>query len=660
MHGTERLYALGVVLENSLSVDGKLEDNTLKNMKVIVRYFRQHPWQRRVVTGSMAVILGVILAWIIWPSVRDRSIIELLGSEDPNKRMRGIVQAVAVGKVCPELVQRIERKLDSADDVQFSAMVEVLNRLGLFDVPGRRGYQIDRYRQITFATSRTNPTGTDVKRLMLHGIILDGRDNKYVRKTLQLALHDAVADIRSQAAILAARLKDSAALKRLLGDVDPAVRASSAIDAGLAGLKDCSDAMWRLLKGAQDDEEIAAVAYGLSRLEPNRLSQEIVEKIKEARERANSALLGKLLYVASLLKDKSTEETVAKMLEESLQEKKSPALMAIIAAGRIKPVTSKNTIKRIIDDIIARRAEFTFADASALTAAVKAGDEVGLPADLFVDVMEQLWHPATTLAMIFSAEALARRQGSFTAEQRDKVLKVLNEAVNRTDTPVASAAAAVAIFRIAPAEAIESLRTACESENCLAGDYVAWNLAQSDSREVWTIAKSFLAPDEYNSSVKSVGAMLIASLARRSGPAQQVAEGIKSRLEQSPYIDQAAPFLAGTYRCALLMLTREEYRDVVIALLQSRGFPKFRAIWALVAAGEPMGFDMVFAETRFRPSEIDFYLGRSLVYMLYSKVIPQMPVYDVQAPLVVRYWQCRLCRDYYLIHRATIISRISQ
>ena len=281
-------------------------------MKVILRYFRQHPWQRRALTGSMAAILGVVLAWIIWPGVRDRNIINMLGSKDPQRRLKGIAQAVAVGRVCPELIERIEKKLDSADDLQFSAMVTVLDRLGLFYTPARKGYQIDRFRQITFATAPKNPTGTDVKRIMLHGIILDGRDNRYVRRALQLAMQDNAADIRSQAGLLAGRLRDYASLMKLLRDSNPSVRASSAIVAGLAGLENCKDTIAELLKTAHDEEEIPAFTFALAKLAPKKFSKEIIETIdrvyqswRDKNDKDDLALLEKLLFSASLLKDLS-------------------------------------------------------------------------------------------------------------------------------------------------------------------------------------------------------------------------------------------------------------------------------------------------------------------------------------------------------------------
>ncbi|MCD6377776.1 MAG: hypothetical protein J7L99_02865, partial [Planctomycetes bacterium] len=581
--------------------------------------------------------------------------------------LKGIAQAVAIGRVCPELIERIEKKLDLADDLQFSAMVTVLDRLGLFYTPGRKGYQIDRFRQITFATAPKNPTGTDVKRIMLHGIILDGRDNQYVRRALQLAMQDNAADIRSQAGLLAAKLRDYASLMKLLRDSNPSVRASSAIVAGLAGLKDCEDTIAELLKNTQNKEEIPALTFALAELAPKKFSKKIIETIDRAyqswrakNDKDDLALLEKLLFSASLLKDSSTKAIITKVIRESLQEKRHIPTMAIIAAGKVRAAASKGIIKQIIENLIVKKTELTFADVITLTAAVRAGDELGLSADLFIRVMEQLWHPATTVAMIFSSEALARRSRFLTAEQRRKAMEILTKAVYRSDTPVASSAAAVAIFKIAPTEALEPLRTVCESKNCLAGDYVAWNLAQSASPEAWEVAKKFLAPDEYDSSVKSVGAMLIASLARKTNLASQVAEGIKNRLERSPYIEQSAPYLAGTYRCALLMLSQQRYRDMVIALSQSSAFPKFRAVWALITVGEPMGFDYVLGRANFNPDEMDTYLGRSLLYRIYSKAIPQLPEYDIQAPKVVRYWQCRLCRDYYLIHRAEIISRIGK
>ena len=77
-----------------------------------------------------------------------------------------------------------------------------------------------------------------------------------------------------------------------------------------------------------------------------------------------------------------------------------------------------------------------------------------------------------------------------------------------------AAAAAVALFRLDARGAREPLRTVCESEAYLAGDYVAWHLSRIGGPAAWELAEEFFGPRVYNKALRSTGAMLRAMLAR--------------------------------------------------------------------------------------------------------------------------------------------------
>jgi len=110
------------------------------------------------------------------PIVRDLQIIDMLGSEDPLQHRRGIALAVNDAPRRPELIERIESRLDSAGDVQFSAMVDVLNRLEKFRTPARKGEQLDRFHLIKLAArpDADSDQSVEVRQILLHRIILDG------------------------------------------------------------------------------------------------------------------------------------------------------------------------------------------------------------------------------------------------------------------------------------------------------------------------------------------------------------------------------------------------------------------------------------------------------------------------------------------------------
>ena len=113
-----------------------------------------------------------------------------------------------------------------------------------------------------------------------------------------------------------------------------------------------------------------------------------------------------------------------------------------------------------------------------------------------------------------------------------------------------------------------------------------------------------------------------------------------------------------TRRCALLTLGRRQHAGAVTELARSDTFPKRRALTALVLAGEPAGFDLVLGSERLDAARIDSFLTGRLMGRVYAAVVAEMPGFDIDAPQHVRHWQCRIVRDFYLIHRRAILDRM--
>lgn len=607
-----------------------------------------------------AAIAGVITALVAMPVVRDLQIIDMLGAEDPLQRRQGVALALADAPHRPELIERIESRLDSAGDVQFSAMVDVLNRLGKFHTPCRKGEQIDRLYLIKFAARP--PAGdeqsVEVRQILLHRIILEGRDNVHVREALRLSACDASAAIRSDAALLAGRLGDDKTLSVLLADAAPQVRASAAIDAALAGRTACTGDILRIFDAPGGDEELAAAAYALARMSGTGASQ-IAGAVLSAYKAGKDDLTDKLLNVLSLTEKNTAGPAVMELLKDSQRRGRVPPASALIAAGKLELAEAAPYVQAAVTDLIARRDELTVGDTVKLAAAVNAAGRLKLQPEIFVEVMENLWHPETSLAMILSAEALSEHASHLKSENRkskiENLLSVLRRGAERSDTPAPAAAAAAAMFALAGQEADKSLQTACESETYLAGDYVTWNLTRSGDPDAWRIGKMFFGPGIYNKAVRANGTILLALLARRTTKADSLAEIIESRL-----IGQTDQFAAGSCHCALLILNRRRYIDKVAALTESESFGRRRILTALALAGAPTGFDHVFAGGKFNPGRIDSYLTGLLMCRVYSAVAEEMPAFDLDADGHIRYWQCRIWRDYYLIHRRSILGRIQQ
>ena len=67
---------------------------------------------------------------------------------------------------------------------------------------------------------------------------------------------------------------------------------------------------------------------------------------------------------------------------------------------------------------------------------------------------------------------------------------------------------------------------------------------------------------------------------------------------------------------------------------------------------------MLFAAGQGHPARIDRLLSGWMLWRVYSRVLPELPDYDLAAPAHVRNWQCRILRDYWLIHRRGLMGRM--
>jgi hypothetical protein len=99
-------------------------------MAGILSYLRTHRWQRRALTASFALVVGVATALVLYPVVEDWLLIADLGDADPKVRIPAIDRAIVGATRSAATLRRIEARLDTDDDVQFDAIVTVLERLG--------------------------------------------------------------------------------------------------------------------------------------------------------------------------------------------------------------------------------------------------------------------------------------------------------------------------------------------------------------------------------------------------------------------------------------------------------------------------------------------------------------------------------------------------
>ena len=661
-------------------------------MNAFLTYFRLHPWQRRVMTGLIAAIAGVSLACVLLPRLQDYRLIGRLGSASLRERKQAITDAVYRAGDRPEFVRRLQALLGEADDEQFAAAGEVLRRIGKFPPPGRVEYE-DRLYSITLAEDAKSGAGPALRIKRLRQLTVSGRDNAYVRRALAIAAADGEAVVRAEASLLAARLADDVALSKLLADESPAVRGAAALNAALAGRDQLTPTIAEVFASAKDAGARADAAYALARLAPQESRAPIAIAIAQEWQKGRGALVDKLLHVATLMgvcdaamvaASDFGEETVPGAIRYVLRSAKlsdrTTPDMALLAAGKIGLADAREYVLAAIATILKTdKTKLTIGDARRLAAAIEAADALGEPAGLFTDVMAKLWHGRTTPAMVLSAEAVGRRAGEGAALDNGGIVNLLVLAAEADKAPLASAAAAAALLKWDPERGASLVREALTDDVYLVGDYVAWRLSGRDgpgdggADDARRVAESLLAPGERNHNVRGAAAMWLAMLARGSDWADKAAEPILRRLQGGPYAPERDPYLAASYKCALLILGRDEFADDVVELLRGTDFPPSRSLTALVLAGRPEAMDYIFKvdigeagilsdlagwqRKRVLAAE-QMFAADALLGRLLRRQAPELPPYDLAAPAGVRLWQRRIMRNYYYIHRRAILDRM--
>ena len=664
-------------------------------------YFRARPWQLRLLTGSVALVLGSLGAVVLYPSIRDHRIIRNLAASDPNVQRRAMGRAVAAGRSSAATTRRLIRALDTDDDRQFEALVAVLRELEKFDTPDRDPLHIDHMRAIEIEAARS-PLGpehaAETRELFLKLTALSGRDNRYVRRALAGAAADGSARVRIVGALLAARLRDPPALRKLLGDRDPNVAAAAALDAGLADMADLADDIASLLATAKAAAPASAAAYALVRLRPAESSERICEVLREAEDKA---LQSRLLHVMGLLGDVHARAAVLGVLDKRVSGPDVsgfPPAMAVLAAGKLKIAAARGSIERILSAAAKQQGHL---NESQVLAALRAADRLGLTVRAEVNaICRNYWDPNFPHLLIEAARVLGRQADLPQAQDSDsptrrQCIETLRLAAAYhpmpasgpawpVTTPWPSAAAAVALWMLDPAASYAAredpqddqpfqdwkidrsssafyAHLAAESDSSLAGDYLACQIGRTGKPEAFELGLGLLpqrgAPGPlrvHNNNKRAAGAMLLA-LAAVTGQQKRIARGrIRSRLIGGPLGGETDLYVKGSYHCALLILGETERLDQVRALLDTLEFPKRRAATALCAAGDRLVLDWLLADPQSdRTDVVDLLINTGIGDVL-AAAAPELPQVDTVADGPTRQWQARILQDYYIIHRDNV------
>jgi len=643
-------------------------------------YFRKHPWQRRLLTGSLAMVLGGLGALAVLPYVRDYLLLRDLDSARAARREAAIARAVRRASDSPRTLRRLEEALDGASDRQFVAIVAALRWLGKFNVPGRAGEHVDR----AWVMELSGNASAENRSLFLAEMLLAGRDNAYVRRGLSVAAADASAEVRALSSALAARLGDDAALSALLADGDPNVSAAAALDAGLARRTAHVEALRRLLNSPGPLSVRSAAACALGRIDPNAAGPRLAAMLARADEADNAPLRDRLLHVLSWCPSPASSPAVLALLDRARRAGRYPPAMALVAAGRLGLADAERDVRSVLADAAGQKSGLTVRQ---VLAAVQAAEALDLPVRKEAEALcRTLWSPRPEFrTMLTAAARLLGRQASrpqlarADTPSRAECIVTLRRAAlydylpttapAKTQpiprkTPVPSASAAAALWGLETPAAEEFIHNAAGEETTLPGDTVAWALGLTGTERAFAMGLSLLpaadAPPErrvYNDEARSAGAVLLALAGRTPSRRQAAARRVRSRLAGGRLGGEDNFHVRGAYHCALALLGDADSAREVVGLLQTGQFSQRRAITALTLGGELAGLDWLLWNPQVPPEDMLLLLVDEQLGDVLAVCLPEMPPVDAAAGDELAGWQLEILRRGYAIARARLGPR---
>ena len=633
-----------------------------------------------MLTVSLALTIGMVAALVAYPHALDYWMISELGEKDLAERELAIRRVVSAARTSPRLVRRLEGALDADDDLKFEAVAIALNRMGTFYTPERDPVHISRRQalQIEATQSSSDPHDAWARRLILSSVLRAGQDDRYVRRAVAAAVRDSAGGVREMSAVLAGRLGEDEQLATLLGDEDPAVQAAAALAAGIAGRDGLIEPLRHLLT-AKDCGVVSSAAYALAVLSPDVDGPKIAMAVGLTHD---AKLRARLLHVMTILQGKVAEDAVRGQLISARAASAFPRYhesTALLAAGKLR-------LDDIEPDIRAHLAAATTGDSplteSQVLAALTAADATGLPIRREAhDICRKLWNPMLELTMMAAADLLGRQTdapqpGRTNPPDRKDCITTLREAAvyiaqpttrpsealpRHLTTPMASAAAAVSLWRLKDAPAAQYVRNVCADRSTLPGDYVAWRLGRSGEARAFDLGLEMLpaldaplAERVYNDNERSAGAMLLALSARSDEQKAAARRRITSRLVGGPRGGEDDPYVRGAYRCALLILGDDKQLDEIRQLMSLGEFPQRRGLTALLAAGDLQTLDGLMFTPRLHDESLAFLLINKGIAEVLTVVLPTLPTVDMAAEQDLRVWQVRILRDTYCIRRKSL------
>lgn len=403
-------------------------------MRAFVTHLRKHPWQRRALSLSLTVLAAVGVGLAAWPHVREYLLLRDLDSPDNARRAEAVARAAYWAKQSPRAVGRLVAALDGSSDRKFLAVAAALRKVKGFGEGVVGPLNVDRLRALELEriTSRSDPNAAaELRDTILAEVLLSGRDNAHVRRSLELGAKDEAPRVRETAAILAARLAHDCAaatgwkpgspppptmeaawgaISALQADGSSSVAAAAEIAAGAAKANiNASGLMTHLIEGRQKSDANAAcsAAYAMACLDPNWQSKAVADVLTGADANGQAQIRDRLCWVMATFPSAEAKPAVMAVLERARKAGKRPPAMALLAAGGLGLKEAEADVRGVLADAVKPGADVLVRQ---VVAALQAADAMQTPCRREVyDICDKLWRPGWPGLLVAAARTLGRQ-----------------------------------------------------------------------------------------------------------------------------------------------------------------------------------------------------------------------------------------------------------
>lgn len=664
-------------------------------MSQFVEYFTEHRWQRRVVTLLVSLVITAVLLWIAYPHVQDYLLLRRLGSADKLLRHAAIEQAAFLARQQGHTAKFLNDSLQTESDLQFEAVASALARAKYFFISSRHGDDIDRYRMLQIQSTHwpaKQAAAAETRYALLRGLLLDGRQNAYVKRAAVMASTDEWAENRVIAAVLAAGFEDDALLGKLISDADGTVASAACLCAALAGRSGLTGQIAQVFEQAAIEaaspratsqsvsqpttstatqpystplpdhlEVLSAAAYALAKMDPAKYGPQIARQAMAAKD---NDLRERLLSLMPMLSKDVALPVVQQALSAEQTIDISPA--ALVAAAKLGDSSATQAAARVLKLVVKPGQGVPV---SLVRAAMQAAGNS--PSALHQEIRNyclKLWGPQEEVSLIAAARLLG--QASLTqsplppdeVELFEKMVywvgspgPVLTDTTPVLTTPVPSAAAAVAMWLVNAPDAQEAVKDAAASEAHLAAQYIAWHASRIDQARAFELGLTMLPPSdspisqrEDRNHVRICGALMLALSARGQEQVRQAVDRIR------PHVEMESDFYTrGACRSALLILGQPDQLQHVKNLLDSEAYPLRETLTALTFARDRLALDSLL--WNLDDEDLSYVLvNHGLLDVL--NCVQNLPRIDACSYGDILNWQMRIVRLAYGIGRSAPVN----